>query len=290
MKKAKKSEPEKKKKRKKATSVFEETSLPIDYKYVPGNEIANKDKCAWTEKRLQTLKRELFSTFKKCKRECEHCKTFQSGDNQKCHYIVHEMEKYLVPYGLSIFKRSFKFRATCEEMDRVVTEAIGALLMDVWHKQKNIHSSFGKLLFWKILYHLDGKTTLFNEGRVTSLDAMTAEFTTSSHDSNPEDVIESLSETLHETSQHDYVDTYRKDAMRSVIGILESTYDNFHKFTTKNEKMRIYIKCLYAFNRFIQNRPTDVIFDNDGKAKVYYEQMLDAVKTYLKKYAAISHT
>jgi hypothetical protein len=200
------------------------------------------------------------------------------------------MEKYLVPYGLSIFKRSFKFRATCEEMDRVVSESIGSLLMDVWGKEKHIHSSFGKLLYWKIMYHLDGKLNLFDNKHLQSLDAMIDSFPTSNQEFNADDVITSLSDTLETSKQYDYLDTYRKDTVNTVIRLLEGFFNQFKKIMTKKEKQKIYIKCLYAFQRFLIGRPVDLIFQNDGKSKVYYEKLLDVIKSYLKNYATIGHT
>lgn len=286
--------------------------------------IGIKDKSAWTERRLQKLQKKLFTLFKTCKIKtksftpfshyCPKCKYINYGEDIKnvkeyskllcpkcgshiiplkechlcedkvCYKIVHEMEKYLIPYGLSIYKRSFKWRSTLEEMDRVVPESVNSLLVDIWNKKKFIHSSFGKMLRWKIIYFLDGKINLFDSDRVCSLDQIQDSFENSG-ESNGKDIIEYYSNSFKDAIVNfdNLSDFYGKDAIDSILDILEASVDTYNKYISPKERYSIFIRSLFAFNRFIKGKNNYLIFKNKPKSKIYYEKLVDLLKSYLSK-------
>lgn len=252
-------------------------TLQVDNNYVPGQYTTIKEKSIWTERRLQKLQRELIAVFKKCESNCNLCK------ERPCDKIVEDMEKYLIPYGLSIFKGAFKRRATCEEMDRVVRDSISALLMDIWHRKKVIHTSFGSMLKWKMVYFLDGNINLFDTKKVQSLSAMIDKFPTSNIEDNGKDIIEHYRDVIQMVpgSMDSYIDVYRKDVILSILDLLSSSIDTYNKFTNPREKYVIYIKSLFAFKRFINNESINLLFKNDNKSRFYFTKLIDTIKKYL---------
>jgi hypothetical protein len=245
-------------------------------KYKPKATNTYQEKTIWTERRLQDCKNNLFKLFKKCHNDCTKCEA------RECDKIVSEMDKYLVPYGESIFKRAFKRRATCEEMERVVTESVNALLMDVWGKKKDIHTSFGAMLKWKMIYYLDGNVNLFDTviteverdsktkepivdpktnkpkvkktKRIQSIDSMTSKFTNASHDDNGADVIQYYSDTFENLSFDvgTYSEVYKKETIEVIKDLVRSFIDNISKVMPYKERCSIYIKVVYLFNRFMK--------------------------------------
>jgi len=281
--------------------------------YVPYEGCGVKEKSTWTERRLQRLQSDLFKVFKKCK--C-HCRPLVKGNKKDptlfnaitCNYgracddIVVQMSRYLVPYGYSIFKRSFKVRATCEEMDRVVQESVNALLEDIWFKSKYIHTSFGSMLKWKMIYYLDGHINLFdfkinykaNRGkdvsnaedqRYVSIESMAAKFPTSNQDSNSEDLIEYYSDTFQDAffTGDTYKEVIKEETIKSVVDLARSLKDHFNKMITPRQKYAIYIRVVFALNRFLNNRESKLIIRECSKTRFYYAQLLDVVRMYLKK-------
>jgi len=257
-------------------------------KYSFASGLSAKEKSTWTERRLQKLQADLFAVFGDCKSKCHdlndegehkyHCK------NRPCDSIVKEMEKFLEGYGISLFKRIFKKRATCEEMDRVVKESISALLMDIWHSKKEIHTSFGVMLKWKMVYYLDGNINLFDNDRYCSMDAILGKFPDSNSDDNANDLITFMNETVGNAfrfNSDNAKDLIKRETIETVIDLAKSSFDNFNKFMDSRKKSAIYIRMVYALNRFLKKKNIDLLFKGQGQSKFYYVKLLDIIQKYL---------
>lgn len=261
--------------------------------FIPSAKNSVREKSVWTERRLQKLQAELFKVFKSCDSNCQGLN--RKGNicdcaHKDCDKIVEQMEKYLMPYGTSIFKRAFKRRATCEEMDRVVSESVNSLLMDIWFKKKVIHTSFGSMLKWKMVYYLDGNINLFDSEKYRSLDAMVDKLETANQEDNAESLIEYYSTTFQDAffSGDTYSDFYKKDTIKSIIDLAKSSIDTYNKYVNKKARYAIYIRSIYALNRFLCNKDIELMFKNNNKARFYYVKLLDTVRSYLKKYTTLN--
>lgn len=265
------------------------SSTSVNEKYSPKKSNKRKEKSAWTENRLQEEQSKLFDLFEECGKKCDKC------THRKCDPIVFNMVQYLTPYGESIYKRSFRFRSTLEEMDRVLTESVNSLLMDVWEKGKRMHSSFGAMLRWKMVYYLDGKINLFDRKDMVSLDQImggvdsfsSGEDFSPDHSNSSIDVIAYMCESIFSSTE--YVDQYsnslKKNTIETLLDLLEASYSFFNKFSCYKNKYSMYIRSLYGINKFLQNKPNSKIFQNKPRTKYYYVRLLDMVFTYLKQYS-----
>jgi hypothetical protein len=187
-------------------------------------------------------------------------------------------------YGTSIFKRSFKRRATCEEMERVVSDSINSLLMDIWLKKKIIHTSFGAMLKWKIIHFLDGKINLFDTDKCRSLDDMYNDFYNSGMN-NGKDVIEYYSDTFQDgiLNMNNYSEIMKEDIVNTISSLIRGLYDNLHKYLPSSDKMSIYIRVLSGIRNFICRRPNYALFKNRPRARYYYMKTLDSIAVYLRE-------
>lgn len=267
------------------------SSSSVSDKYTPKKSNKRKEKSAWTENRLQEEQTKLFDLFDDCGKKCDTC------THRKCDSIIFNMVQYLTPYGESIYKRSFRFRSTLEEMDRVLTDSVNSLLMDIWEKGKRMHSSFGAMLRWKMVYYLDGKINLFDRKEVCSLDQIMdgVDSSSGSEETNPDhansaiDVIAYMCESVFSSTE--YVDQYsnslKKNTVETLLNLLEASYSFFNKFSCYKTKYSMYIRSLYGINKFLQNKPNSKIFDKRPRTKYYYVRLLDMVFTYLKQYSRI---
>jgi len=270
------------------------SELKVEENYSPKKKLnCNKDKTIWTEKRLQELQKKLFDLYKECRivcygcqdKKCDLCKKrpCSTCKEKLCNIYIYEMEKYLIPYGISIFKRSFKYKATCEEMDRIVSESVGALLLDLWIKKKVIKTSFGAMLKWKMVYFLYGKINLFDSDKVSSLEQITSKMPDSEGDglSLIEFYDDINKELTNKTDVHTYLD--RNNTVDMVVELIKSNIQTYSSYIEPREKYSIFIRAVHAINRFFENKEVNIFFEGKAKHKFYYTKLLDAIKIYLTK-------
>jgi hypothetical protein len=261
------------------------------------NKMSNHQKSAWTESKLQEQQEKLHAVFSTC--GWKTSPLLQTGEgynvkqccsicvNRQCDKHIVAIHGLLSPYAESIYKRHFKFRSTLEEMDRVITEAVNSLLMDIWERGKIIEKSFGKMVYWKMMYFLDGKINLFDRDNVQSLDKMKDEFHSNAANDEGQDIIEYYSEMFQggSVTLDGYRHVLKRDTVTVITKLLEASFQHFNRYLNPSFKFGIYIRTLVAIKRFFQGKDNSVIFKGNPKAFYYYNKILDVIFNYLKTYS-----
>jgi hypothetical protein len=250
-------------------------------------------KTIWTETNLQKEKKALFELFKTCGRDKNGVTGCNDCTNRKCENITRKMGALLTPYSESIYKRAFKHRSTLEEMGRVVTESVNAVIMDVWELRKDIHTSFGSMVKWKMIYYLDGRMNLYDikvprteDARFQSIDQMLANLEGAGSNFSGRDVIEYMNDAFVDmkTSISDYRDIIRTDTVATVKSILEGSELFYCRYSSNKVKFSSIMRTVVGIRRFIQKRSNYKLFEDQPLPKYYYMRLLDVIMVYLEEY------
>lgn len=236
-----------------------------------------------TEKVLQIHQSKLFGFVKRLKGRPRDEKILFGLEK-----TARTMFNIMKPYGDSIFKRSFKHRATLEEMNRVVYEAINSLIFDIWFKGRRVHSSFGAMMKFKMLHFLDGKINLFDTRTTTysveSIDALKHRFENSG-DENGIDLVEYCSDTLRNYQggfEKDFSPIYTQSNINTIKEVILKTPEIYNRFAGNKKRAAILIKTIFGFNRYLQGRHNHLLFQGDGPSRFYYVKTLDFLFQFLK--------